>query len=258
MMMLMMMLVMMLMMVVMAAAIRIVAFFVVMMMVMGMFLQMRQFLCQGLGAFNGFLHLNTGQLIPGGSDHRCRSVMLANQCHNILDLFVTQFVCAAEYDAGCRVDLIFIEFTKAGQINITAGGIDYSRKGAQLNIVRLYPLNSSHNVTEFANAGGFDQDTFRRKVSNDLGQRTAKITHQRAANAAGIHFSNLNAGFLQETAVNTDIAKFIFNQNEFFALISFFDQFLNQGRFTRTQETGKNINSCHDLHTFYHRVQTIV
>ena len=83
---------------------------------------------------------------------------------------------------------------------------------------------------------------------DNLTERLAEVAHQRAADAAGVHLRHLNTGFLHEAAVDTDFAELVFNEDDFLAGKRLFKQLLNQRRFTRAEEAGKNINFRHGKH----------
>ena len=61
----------------------------------------------------------------------------------------------------------------------------------------------------------------------------------------GVDYFTIHAGILQETAVDTDLTKFIFNQNDLLAFESVLQKFFNQSCFSSSEETGNNINLCH-------------
>ena len=85
--------------------------------------------------------------------------------------------------------------------------------------------------------------------SDDLFQCLAKVAHQTAADAAGVHFRNVDAGLLHETAVNADLTKFVFDQHQLLTLVALGDHLLDQRGLTGTQEAGVNINLCHNIFT---------
>ena len=80
---------------------------------------------------------------------------------------------------------------------------------------------------------------------NDQLQSFLEVTLQGAADTAAVDLGDLNAGFLKETAVNTDLTKFIFNQYYIFTCKNIFDQFLDQRCLTSAEESGNDINLCH-------------
>jgi hypothetical protein len=77
-------------------------------------------------------------------------------------------------------------------------------------------------------------------------QRLAEITGQAAANAPGIHLVHGHTGILQKAAVNADLPKFIFNENQFFPRIALGNELFDEGGLTGSQEAGNNVNSCHE------------
>ena len=51
-----------------------------------------------------------------------------------------------------------------------------------------------------------------------LPQRLAEVAHQGAADAAGVHLGDLDAGVLEKAAVNADLTELIFDQNDLLRL----------------------------------------
>ena len=86
-------------------------------------------------------------------------------------------------------------------------------------------------------------------LGNHLLQSLAKVTYQTASDAAGIHFSNIDTGFLQETAINADLTEFVFDQYQFLTLITLGDHFLDQSGLAGAKETGVNIDFSHNIFT---------
>ena len=76
-------------------------------------------------------------------------------------------------------------------------------------------------------------------------QCRGKVAHQGAADAARGHLRNLHAALLQKAAIDADLAELVFNKHQLLALEGLFQQFLNEGGLTCTQETGNNIDFCH-------------
>ena len=52
---------------------------------------------------------------------------------------------------------------------------------------------------------------------HDFAKGFAEIPDQGAADASGIHFTDLDAGFFQESAVDADLSEFIFDQYDLLA-----------------------------------------
>ena len=72
-----------------------------------------------------------------------------------------------------------------------------------------------------------------------------KIADQRAADAAGIHFGDLHAGVFQKAAVNADLAVLVFDEDDLFAGIDFFDQLADECGFSGAEKAGNNGNFSH-------------
>ena len=63
---------------------------------------------------------------------------------------------------------------------------------------------------------------------HNLLQGSSEIADQRAADTARIHLRDLDAGVLQEPAIDTNLTKFIFNQDNLLSRKHFLDQLLDQ------------------------------
>ena len=60
-----------------------------------------------------------------------------------------------------------------------------------------------------ADTGGLNDDAVRMELLLYLHKRFAEISDKRAADAAGIHLGNLDAGLLQKAAVDADFTEFV-------------------------------------------------
>ena len=78
----------------------------------------------------------------------------------------------------------------------------------------MQTLYRMDDIRKFSYTGGFDDDTVRMIFLHNFFQRSSKISHQRTADTTGIHLTDLDTCILQKTAVNTDLTKFIFDQND--------------------------------------------
>ena len=81
---------------------------------------------------------------------------------------------------------------------------------------------------------------------NHLLQSLAKVSHQGAANASGIHLPNFNARLLQKTAVNSNFAELIFDEHQFLLAVAFGNHFADESRLPGSQETRVYINLCQE------------
>ena len=224
---------------------------VMMMVMVRLCLHTGQFLRQCCLAFHGGDQLFTGQFIPGGCNQRCGCVVLPNQRYSSIQLILGNGVCTGENDGRCRFNLIVIELTEVLHINLDFARISHSNGVSQSHFLIGHLFNSGNHIGQLAHAGGFNNHTVGIKLCNHLLQCLAEITNQAAADAAGIHFGNVNTCILQKTTVNTDFAELIFNQNQFLTLVGFLNHLLDQCGFTRTQKAGKHVNFCHIMHLLY-------
>ncbi len=111
--------------------------------------------------------------------------------------------------------------------------------------MHLQVLHRTDHIAQLAHTGRLDQNAVGVIGLHHLLQRLAEITHQAAADAAAVHFGNVNTRFLQKTTVNADLTKLIFNEDKLFAGIGFRDQLLDERRLSCAQKTGENINFSH-------------
>ena len=88
---------------------------------------------------------------------------------------------------------------------------------------------------------------------HDLLERLGEVADQRAADAAGVHFGDLDTGVLQKAAVNGDLAELVLDEHELLSLVALVDELADKSGLARTEEAGKNVYSCHgkSLHVIY-------
>ena len=91
---------------------------------------------------------------------------------------------------------------------------------------------------------------------HDFAKGFTEIPDQGAADASGIHFTDLDAGFFQESAVDADLSEFIFDQYDLLACKRLGEQLFDQCCLSGSEEAGNNIDFCHLTHPlsiFYFR-----
>ena len=158
------------------------------------------------------------------------------------------FACRAgvrKHDTACVGNLIVEKLTEVLHIHFALACIHNGGERIELCTLYVQVLHRSDNVGQLADARGLDQNSVGGVLLQHLRQRLAKVTDQRAADATGIHFVDLNTCFCKKTAVNTDLTEFVFDQHQLLARISLLDHFFDQRGLTRAQKTGKNINLGH-------------
>ena len=176
--------------------------------------------------------------------------MLSQQRNCSVQLLLCDRICAGQNDRRGRFDLIIVEFAKVFHIYLDFSRIHHCNGITQRHLVIGHFIHSSDHIGKLTHAGRLNYDPVRIIFCDHLSQCLAEITHQAAANAAGIHLRNMDACILQKATVNTDLTKFIFDQYQFLSTIAFGDHFLDQRGFTGTEKPGINIDLCHKLYTF--------
>jgi hypothetical protein len=242
--------VMMLLLMVVTAAAMLVVIMVMVGMVMGM-LQSSQLCCQGCFTLHSFQQLRARQFAPGGGNNGCSLIVLTKKRHCVIQLLLGDGIGTGQNDGSSGFHLVIIELAKVLHVDLHLICIHNCHSATQNHVFTGNLLNSTDDIGQFANTGGFNDNAVRMVVMDDLGQGLAKIAHQAAANTTGVHLGNIDAGFLQETAVNADLTEFVFDQHDLLALVGFFEQLSDERGLTGTEEAGENINFGHKITLSY-------
>ena len=201
---------------------------------------------------HGLQDLLTGQLVPCGGHDGSGGVLLAQHGDRSGDLLLAGGLGAAEQDAACMADLVVVELTEVLHIHLDLVDVGHGNEAAQLNIQMLgHALDSAGHVGQLADAGGLDNDAVGVVLLHHLLQSGAEIAHQRAADAAGVQLIDLDAGLLQEAAVDADLTELVLDQNDLLAGKGLLDEFFDQSGLAGAQEAGKNINFGHSLNASF-------
>ena len=111
-------------------------------------------------------------------------------------------------------------------------------------------LDGTADIAQFSDTGRLDKETVRMIGIDQLIDRFLEIACKRAADAAAVQLGYGNTGIFHEAAVYADFTIFILQKDDFFTLHGACNQFLDQGSFTCTQESGDNIDFNHEFHSF--------
>jgi len=246
-------------MVVMAAAAHTVLIVMMVMMLVLFFLVLLGVLLIGLGSHgdqlcleiilggHGLQDLLAGQGIPCGGHDGSGGVLLAQHGDRSGDLLLAGGLGAAQDDAACVADLIIIELTEVLHIHLDLVDIGHGDKTVQLHIQMLsHSLHSAGDIAQLAHTGGLNDDAVGVVLLHHLLQSGTEIAHQRAADAACVQLVDLDAGLLQEAAVDADLTKLVLDQDHLLARKGFLDELLDQGRLAGTKEAGENIDIRHN------------
>ena len=172
-------------------------------------------------------------------------VLLADQGDAGIELGLIHTVRAGEDDGVGRFDLVVVELAEVLHIHLALRRVCHGDEIAELDVVVRHALHSLDDVRQLADAGRLDQDAVRRIFGHNFFQRLAEVAHERAADAAGVHLGDGDAGLLQKAAVDADLAEFVLDQHELFAGIGFLDHLLDERRLARAEKAGINIDSGH-------------
>ena len=238
------------------------AFALFMMMVMLVFLlflvmmarllgQADQLLLQGSGMLHRLYQLCTGELIPGSGDQGSGGVMLPDQGNGGVQLLLRDVAGAAQDDGSGGFDLVIVEFAEVAHVDLAFSSVCHGHGIAQLHGLAGDLPDGAQNIAELAHAGRLDQNAVRMVLLDHLRQGFAEIAHQGAADTAGVHLPDFDAGFLQKATVNADLAEFVFDQDKLLILVSFRDHLADQRGFSGAQKAGVHINFCQVKHLPY-------
>ena len=213
---------------------------VVMMMVL--LLQLCQILRHGSGALHGGHQLLAGELIPGGGDDGCGGIVLPQLLHSGIQLGLGNGVGSGQDDGGCGFDLVVVELAEVLHIHLHLASIGNGHGIAQGNLVIGHLPDGADDIAELAHAGGLDEDAVGMVGLDDIPQSLAEVTHQRAADAAGVHLGDVDSGILQEAAVNADLTELILNEHQLLTLVGLGNHLLDQRGLAGSEESGINID----------------
>jgi len=194
-------------------------------------------------AFHGIEDGLAAEAVPGRRDDARLRIQFADDGGVLRQFLLVDILRLGENHAGSRRNLVVEELAEVLVVDPAAGRIDDCGVAVQFGAV--HALDDAQDIGQLADSGRFNQDVIRVIGVNHLAQGLLEIALQRAADAAGVDLVDLNAGFLQETAVNADLAEFIFHQDHFLAREHFFQQLRDQSRLARSQEAGYHVNLVH-------------
>ena len=170
-------------------------------------------------------------LIPGGGEDGGVGIFVPQQLHSGVQLLLAELLGAGEDDGAGGFHLIVVELTEVLHVDLHLAGVHHGNGTAQHHgaFALLHGLFHSHDhIAELAHAGGLDEHTVRVKLGHHILEGLGKITHQRAADAARGHFGDLHAAFLEEAAVDADLAKLVFDEDDLLVLVDLTQQLFDE------------------------------
>jgi len=207
------------------------------MMVMAVLQKLGKLALKGVLVLHGGNDVSAAEQIPIGGNDRCVIVEIFDNTQSTLKLFLGNVCGVGENYGVCKLDLIVEEFTEILCILFALICVNNGCKAVKYHFLCGNVLYCLDNVGELANARGLDKDTLGSVSLNHLGESFSEIAHKRTADAARVHFGNLNASILHKSAVDTNGAEFVFDQNELFARKSLFDKLFDKRGLTRAQKS---------------------
>ncbi len=200
------------------------------------------------------------QLVPGGSDDGGAGVLLLQHGHGSLQLLLGHLLGPGENNGAGGLDLVVVELAEVLHVDLHLGGVGHGDKAVELHVRHvLHGVFHRHDdVAELAHAGGLDEDAVGVELGLHFLQGLVEIAHQGAADAACGHLGDLNAGLLQEAAVNVDLTEFVFNEHQLLALVGLRQQLFDEGGLAGAQEAGDNVDFRHGISPFQKFYTTVI
>ncbi len=187
--------------------------------------------------------LGTGQGGPIGGHDGSGGVLLGQHGDSGGDLLLAGVAGAAQDNAGGMADLVIIELAEVLHIHLDLVHIGHGDKAVQ-DDGQISATPSTARVTSDSLPTPEGSMRIRSGMVglDDLLQGLAEVSHQAAADAAGVQLIDLDTGLTHEAAVDADLAELVLDQDDLLTLESFLDQLFDQGGLTGTQEAGENVD----------------
>ena len=191
---------------------------------------------------------SAAQLGHRGGDHRCLRIQSLHDGNRLFHLLRIGDIGSGEHHGSRIGNLVVEEFAEIAGVHLRLLRIHDGHSCVKLHVhIGGNRLHGTDNVGKLAYAAGLDDDAVRMIGIHHLFQRGLKITHQRAADAALVHLADLNAGLLQESAVDADLTEFILNQYYLLFPQRLIQKLLDKCGLARAQEAGNNIYLGHGI-----------
>ena len=195
--------------------------------------------------------LLAGEIHPGSCDDGSFLIVLPKHFNGSVQLCLGDGVGSGQDDGGGGFNLVVVKLTKVLHIDFHLAGIRHSNGIAKRNLLIGNLLYRADHIGQLSHAGWLNNHPIGVILLNHPVQRPAKITHQAAADTAGVHLRNIDARILQEAAVDADFSELVLDQNQLLPLIGFRDHFLDQRCFAGSQKAGINVYLSHIHYTFH-------
>ena len=218
---------------------------VVVMVVLMLILKCLYRVSKGVSSLHSGENILAIKSVPGGSHDNGGLVMLAEKSNALGNLLIPCRLGVGENDAGGVCYLIVIELAEVLHIHFALVNVGNGGKAIEGCTVLLGGLRRTDNVGQLADARGLDNNSVGVVFLKHLYKCLREIAHQRAADTARVHLSDLNARIGEKSAVNTYLAKLVLNKDDTLTCVRLLDQLLDQRGLTRTEKAGEYINFRH-------------
>ena len=152
-----------------------------------------------------------------------------------------------QHNTACIFDLIKKELAKVFEIRFTLLCIYNRTERMQTGVRHIRALYGTDHIGKFADTRRLDNNTIRREFFDNFFKCLCKIADKRTADTSRVHFRDFDSRFFKKSPVYTDLAEFVFDQNDFLADINLADKFFYERCFSCAQKTRKNINLNHNM-----------
>ena len=187
------------------------------------------------------------QLVPGGGEDGGVGILFPQQGHGGFQLLLGQLLGAGEDDGAGGLDLVVVELAEVLHIDLHLGGVGHGDEAVELHVRHVLDsvLHRHDHVAELAHAGRLDKNAVGGELLMYILQRLVEVAYQRAADTAGGHLADLDAGLLQEAAVDADLAELVFDEHQLLTLKRLCQQLLDERGLAGAQKAGYDVNFCH-------------
>jgi len=162
--------------------------------------------------------------------------MLADKSNRLCKLLVGKALRMAEDDSSCAFDLIVEKLAEVLHIHLALLCIHNGGCGIEADAFKAEIIDCLDNVGKLADTGGLDDDALGAVGFDDLGKCLAEISNERTADTSGVHLRYLNARLLEKSAVDADIAEFVFNNYQLFTRKGLADKLFYKSCLSRTEK----------------------
>ena len=202
---------------------------------------------QVVAPLHGRDDLGAGELVPGSGEDSRLGVVGTQHGYVGGQLGLVHVLGPAEEDSGGVLHLVVEELAKVLHIDLALHRVHHGDKAVQFQggTAVPHPLHGGDDIGQLAHAGGLDDDTVGRIGVQHLLEGGAEIPYQGAADAAGIHLRDLDAGILQKAAVDADLTELVLDQDHFLAMEGLGEELLDERGLAGTQKPGDNVDFGH-------------